>query len=178
MVGPEVLETLEGCLFRRGEDAIASPFDLAAYDDLLLLLAIAQTTPANARGAPPPRTRTTPLTPPPLEIEPEPELPSASAFGVDSLSARREQELQSLDSLSAGFSWESIPAPLAPKPISEAMLDIDLTDPPPLTLSELPPVPVTAPPSAGQPVGFGMDNDKMELRLELEELERKQRTDK
>lgn len=175
---PEVLDTLEGCLFRRGEDAIASPFDLAAYDDLLLLLAIAQTTPASARGAPPPRTRTTPLTPPPLEIEPEPELPSASAFGVDSLSARREQELQSLDSLSAGFSWESIPAPLAPKPISEAMLDIDLTDPPPLTLSELPPVPVTAPPSAGDPVGFGMDNDKMELRLELEELERKQRTDK
>ncbi|WCM90338.1 hypothetical protein [Acidovorax sp. NCPPB 3576] len=177
---PAVLETLEGCLFRRGEDAIASPFDLAAYDDLLLLLAIAQTTPASARGAPPPRARTTPLTPPPEEVVPAP-APVATApgaFGVDSPAVRREQELQSLDSLSAGFSWESIPAPLAAKPISEAMLDIDLTDPPPLTLSELPPVPVTEPPPAGQPIGFGMDNDKMELRLELEELERKQRTDK
>lgn len=35
-------------------------FDLAAYEDLLLLYAIAQTTPASVRGAPPPRARTTP----------------------------------------------------------------------------------------------------------------------
>ncbi|MDA8446819.1 hypothetical protein [Paracidovorax valerianellae] len=170
---PDVLDTLEGCLFRRGEDAIASPFDLAAYDDLLLLLAIAQTTPASARGAPPPRTRTTPLTPPPDDFV----LPTLVASPREPALDSREQELQSLDSLSAGFSWESIPAPLAPKPISEAMLDIDLTDPPPLTQSDLPPVPVTAPPPAGQPIGFGMENDKLELRLELEELERK-RTDK
>jgi len=49
-----------------------------------------------------------------------------------------------------------------------APLDIDLSDPPHLTLSDLPPMPVTAPPQPGQAVGFGMDNDLVELRLELE----------
>ena len=48
-------------------------------------------------------------------------------------------------------------------------LDIDLSDPPHLTLNDLPPVPVTAPPAPGQAVGFGLDNDRVELRLELEQ---------
>ena len=54
-----VLEQLEAFLFRHGGAATPS-FDLTAYEDLLLLYAIAQTTPASARGAPPPRERTTP----------------------------------------------------------------------------------------------------------------------
>ena len=37
----------------------------------------------------------------------------------------------------------------------------------------LPPVPVTPPPSSGQAVGFGMENDLMELRLELEQMKHK-----
>ena len=48
-------------------------------------------------------------------------------------------------------------------------LDLDLSDPPHLTLNDLPPVPVTAPPAPGQAVGFGLDNDRVELRLELEQ---------
>ncbi|WP_406622412.1 hypothetical protein [Acidovorax sp. SDU_ACID1] len=48
------------------------------------------------------------------------------------------------------------------------MLDVDLTDPPPITISDLPPVPATAAPAPGQPVGFGMEDDKMEIRFELE----------
>lgn len=54
-----VLQQLESCLFRR-DNAAMPLFDLAAYEDLLLLYAIAQTTPASVRGAPPPRARTTP----------------------------------------------------------------------------------------------------------------------
>ena len=48
-------------------------------------------------------------------------------------------------------------------------LDLDLSEPPHLTLSDLPAVPVTASPPPGQAVGFGMDNDLVELRLELEQ---------
>lgn len=60
-----VLELLESFLFLHPDRVSPAPrFDLAAYDDLLLLLAIAQTTPASARGEPAPRKRTTPLMPP------------------------------------------------------------------------------------------------------------------
>ncbi len=60
-----VLELLESFLFLHPDRTSPAPrFDLAAYDDLLLLLAIAQTTPASARGEPAPRKRTTPLMPP------------------------------------------------------------------------------------------------------------------
>ena len=48
-------------------------------------------------------------------------------------------------------------------------LDLDLSDHPHLTISDLPPVPVTAPPLPGQAVGFGMNNDRVELRMELGE---------
>jgi len=48
-------------------------------------------------------------------------------------------------------------------------LDVDLSEPLHLTLSDLPPVPVTPPPPPGQAVGFGAENDLMELRLELEQ---------
>ena len=57
---------------------------------------------------------------------------------------------------------------LAERPISEAMLDLDLSEPPPIIASDVPAVPVTAPPAAGQPVGFGMSDDKREVRFELE----------
>jgi tetratricopeptide (TPR) repeat protein len=47
---PAVDDLLEQYLFRREGVGEAEPFDLAAFDDLLLLLAIVQTTPASARG--------------------------------------------------------------------------------------------------------------------------------
>ena len=55
-----VLGVLEKHMFYKSGDKRKAPFDLAAFDDLLLLLAIAQTTPPSVRGAPPPRKRTTP----------------------------------------------------------------------------------------------------------------------
>lgn len=177
---PAVLGIIEGYLFRQSDMPDAPQFDLAAYDDLLLLLAIAQTTPASARGPAPPRSRTTPDEVPGDEVlAAQPALPASSAGAFLAKETGRDQELRSLDSLSAGLEWESLPTPLppppapAPEPPPDSMLDIDLTDPPHLTLSDLPPVPVTAPPSSGEPVGFGMDNDKLELRLELEEIQRK-----
>ncbi|MBK7718524.1 MAG: hypothetical protein IPJ36_05735 [Simplicispira sp.] len=56
---PSVVPMLQELLFRgQGQD---QRFDLPAYDDLLLLHAVARTTPASARGQSAPRTRTTPL---------------------------------------------------------------------------------------------------------------------
>ncbi|KRB41160.1 hypothetical protein ASD94_16405 [Acidovorax sp. Root70] len=179
-----VLGLLEKFLFRRTGAEAVEPFDLAAYDDLLLLLAIAQTTPASARGAPPPRKRTTPLLPPPSEALVAPPAPAPVVAPHDDLP---------LDSLAASlefdFAMKAQQAP-APAPFAAATpgphtsvgqdsrgipLDLDLSDPPHLTLSDLPPVPVTSPPPAGQAVGFGMENDLMELRLELEQMKKADR---
>ena len=139
---PSVQALLESFLFRRQSGEIVERFDLAAYDELLLLLAIAQTTPPSARGAPAPRKRTTPLGPERLEIEVAQAPPASPEPAVDPASA------------------DTLGAPLD--------LDLDLSDPPHITLSDLPPVPVTPAPAAGQAVGFGMRNDLVELRLELE----------
>jgi hypothetical protein len=173
-----VLPLLEAFLFRRADTTGVEPFDLAAYDDLLLLLSIAQTTPASARGAPPPRKRTTPLAPPRADSQvneaPSAVLPSAE-LPLDSLAASLEFDFDLLPQRSvAGPATADSPAPAAPaygtSGDSQGIpLDLDLSEPVHLTLSDLPAVPVTAAPSAGQPVGFGMANDLMELRLELEQ---------
>lgn len=211
----EVMGLIESFIFRKPGEAHTAPFDMAAYDDLLLLLAIAQTTPASQRGAPPPRTRTTPLaagsslaTPAAISrinpvaaavatsnVQPDAVDSMPSLFDSGDLSmmpfgeefsapppekrplASKALEAPSLDSLMGGLSLESLPAPLAARPISEAMLDLDLSDPPPLTISDLPPVPVTAPPSPDQPVGFGMSSDKLEVRLELQEINKRKPED-
>ncbi|MFN7153368.1 MAG: FimV family protein [Acidovorax sp.] len=173
---PEVLLLLEKLLFRRTGAEAVEPFDLAAYDDLLLLLSIAQTTPASARGEPAPRKRTTPLAPPRTET-----LVAESA--ATPLVGRRKED-QPLDSIAAAleFDFDLVPAQVAesmkgttapavldPVTTRGMPLDLDLSEPPHLTLNDLPAVPVTAPPAAGQAVGFGMDNDLLELRLELEQ---------
>ncbi len=188
---PAVLGVIEGLLFRQADAVLAMQFDLAAFDDLLLLLAIAQTTPASARGEAPPRRRTTPMETPDDEA-----LAAQYPAPAAAREAERDEELRSFDTLSGGLTWESLPAPLPPMPSPavppsaatptapaslysdpDAMLDLDLSDPPHLTLSDLPPMPVTAPPAPGEPVGFGMDNDRLELRLELDELHRKRPID-
>lgn len=167
---PSVLALLEGYLFHQGgQHASVPPFDLAAYDDLLLLLAIVQTTPASARGAAPPRKRTTPFGPP--AVPSMPEVQRAEDWGQ--VSTERPQTLTdlSLDSLIGDLEFAPSSTPeLAERPLSEAMLDIDLTEPPPITISDLPAVPVTAPLAPGQPVGFGLSNDRHEVRFELEPL--------
>lgn len=181
----EVLGLLEKLLFRRTGAEAVEPFDLAAYDDLLLLLSIAQTTPASARGEPPPRKRTTPLVPPRVEaLVAEPPVAPAPAAAA---SLRDDAPLDSL-AASLEFDFGAMPPRPAPAsnsdPVSTAPaamgadsgnvpLDLDLSEPLHLTLSDLPPVPVTPPPSSGQAVGFGMENDLMELRLELEQMKHK-----
>lgn len=95
-----VLQQLESCLFRR-EGAAMPLFDLAAYEDLLLLYAIAQTTPAGVRGAPPPRARTTPEDA--ALSEGISTLPAALEFPGDSLQEHLpEMGLPALDLLPAG----------------------------------------------------------------------------
>ena len=174
---PSVLLLLEKMMFKHGGASMVEPFDLAAYDDLLLLLAIAQTTPASARGAPPPRERTTPSAAPREETlaahhvhhaVPAP----ASDLRLSTANASLDFEFDEM------FPPANVPAPEAEAPSAApreafdtrgAPLDLDLSDPPHLTLNDLPPVPVTAPPAPGQAVGFGLENDRVELRLELEQ---------
>ena len=172
---PAVVQLVEKFLFRRSGTQAVEPFDLAAYDDLLLLLSIAQTTPASARGAPPPRQRTTPVVAP-LEESLVSETSSAalspSDFPLDSLAASLEFDFELLpqrsDARTVG-SVSEVPNKESASPVGQGIvLDLDLSEPVHLTLSGLPDVPVTTAPAAGQPVGFGMDNDLMELRLELE----------
>ena len=143
-----------------------------------MLLAIAQTTPPSARGAPPPRMRTTPLALPfdrPVVSAPAGRKPVAPAAADVDLP---------LDSLAASLEFDfgqhvppaGVPGNVASQarahlnsPKLELELDLDLSDPPHLTLNDLPPAPVTAAPPPGQPIGFGMANDLVEVRLELEQ---------
>ena len=173
-----VLQLLEKYLFLKDGRAAVAPFDLAAFDDLLMLLAIAQTTPPSARGAPPPRMRTTPLALPfdrPVVSAPAGRKPVAPAAADVDLP---------LDSLAASLEFDfgqhvppaGVPGNVASQarahlnsPKLELELDLDLSDPPHLTLNDLPPAPVTAAPPPGQPIGFGMANDLVEARLELEQ---------
>lgn len=174
---PAVLELLESYLFREEGGAAVAPFDLAAYDDLLLLLSIAQTTPATARGALPPRSRTTPMAPVRSDSAVFSGVPVSGAAvtaSAGSLDAAAQDMLASgidfdFDSLPGGLNLESSAANPFPVDSLAVPLDLDLSDEPHLTLSDLPAVPVTPPPPTGQPVGFGMDNELMELRLELDQ---------
>ncbi|ART54912.1 hypothetical protein CBP36_11385 [Acidovorax carolinensis] len=173
-----VLQLLEKFLFLKDGRATVAPFDLAAFDDLLLLRAIAQSTPASARGAPPPRMRTTPLALPfdrPGVSAPAGRKPVASAVAavdlpLDSLAASLEFDFgQHVPSAGDPGNVASQASARPDSPRLELELDLDLSDPPHLTLSDLPPAPVTAPPPPGQPIGFGIANDLVEARLELDQ---------
>lgn len=91
-----VLPLLESYIFcRKDGHPPVERFDLPAYDDLLLLYAVANTTPAKARGAPPPRQRTTPyadavIVPTPElspDLEPLPSLAQEDPLARDLLSS-------------------------------------------------------------------------------------------
>lgn len=165
-----VLDRIEEYVSRTVGGRNAKLFDMAAFDDLLLLLAIAQTTPASARGAPPPRPRTTP-------VVQDFEQGAAAAVAASAPLTREESAQLPLDAMNSGidFDFLSVPAPVAaePKPPqvqsdSGFALDLDLSEPPPLTLDAVPAVPPSAAPAPGQPIGFGSTNDRLEVRLELE----------
>ena len=172
-----VLPLLEGLLFSPKATAPMERFDLSGYDDLLMLYAIARTTSASARGAPPPRQRTTPV---------------ADAEPTDSVAPAVRLEQENLDSVTPSSPAPTSPAvdnmieydlllpPQSARPAVVPLdggLDIDLTEPdwkdslrlPALTVSDLPVVPVTAAPAPGQPVGFGANSDRVEARFDLEE---------
>jgi hypothetical protein len=190
---PNVLHVLEKHMFYRPGDTRKAPFDLAAFDDLLLLLAIAQTTPSSARGAPPPRKRTTPhpqtfeaaaahalssLTP--LDHTPDFPLDSLAAgleFGFEPPAPRAEAAVDE-NKLTSQEPKPVVQPPASASAVGSAgtkyqssvTLDIDLSEPVPITISDLPAVLVTPPPAPGTPIGFGSSNDLMELSLELEPL--------
>lgn len=184
---PAVLPCLEGFLFCR-EGADTGRFDLCAYDDLLLLYAIARTTPASARGAPSPRARTTPRgaaerdpksVPPQIDVPGDVAAPGKAVLTPPFTPTSDQGNLMEYD-----LHWEpkvvttpaadALPAVRGP---SEVSIDIDLSDLestddaalPPLTHSELPVMPVTPTPAPGQPVGFGVNSDRVEARFDLEE---------
>lgn len=188
-----VVPLLDSLLFRGPETAVER-FDLAAYDDLLLLNAIARITPPSARGAPPPRQRTTPLVS-------EEEAPPAVSAPVAQAAGRVPGEPVDLlgngdNLLDAGGSMLDYdpdwlleapkgqagpkPAPVSPAVADEPglgfPLDFDLSDPfadepvplPPITQSDLPPVPPSQGPAPGQVVGFGANSDRFEARHDPE----------
>lgn len=130
---PEAMAVLDGFLFRRDHEHVGESFDLAAFDDLLLLLAIVQTTPAHLRGAPPPRARTTPRA------------------GHAALPADR-----SLDSIAGDLSlMPSGYDGVAPEPV----LDVDLSQ------ARVPDIALGG--------GPGIDDDGLDLRLELAQMDPK-----
>ncbi len=169
---PSVVPLLQELLFRNSaqED---QRFDLPAYDDLLLLHAVARTTPASARGITSPRARTTPqeaeaFEPPQaelidpsheaasnlMEFEPDwefeaPKVATGDAAGND-LSAL-DLDLSDLTHLDALSEQAGTSAPL-----------------PFLTEEEQPSVPSSAPPAPHQPVGFGSNSDRFEARVDPE----------
>lgn len=184
---PAVLPCLEGFLFCR-DGADTGRFDLCAYDDLLLLYAIARTTPASARGAPAPRARTTPrgsAERDPKSVQPQIDVPGdvpapAKAVLTPPVTPTSDQgNLMEYD-----LHWEpkvaitpAADALPAVRGAAKVSIDIDLSDLesiddaalPPLTHSELPAMPVTPTPAPDQPVGFGVNSDRVEARFDLEE---------
>lgn len=180
-----VLPLLDSLLFCHADTA-PERFDLAAYDDLLLLNAIARTTLPSARGAPPPRERTTPLG----GAEDEQAL-SAALAAAQVAETSAVNLLDNGDSLleydsnwllddrlsSAPAGLDAAPQKKAPSLAAEGtLIDFDLSDPftsepvplPPLTLSDLPPVPASSAPGPDQPIGFGANNDRFEARFDLD----------
>ena len=174
---PGVVQLLEALMFRSEDVQGVQPFDLAAYDDLLLLLAIAQTTPAGARGAAPPRQRTTPAAKEAVASEVMQDLPVAQTPPVRKPSDTLDPGLN-FDMATSPQQWESIELPTGfgvsanGRLDFDVPLDLDLSEPPPLTMSDLPEIPVSAPPTDGQPIGFGTKSDLFEVRFE-EELSKK-----
>ena len=174
---PSVVPLLQGLLFL-DQSQESQRFDLPAYDELLLLHAIARTTPASARGVTSPRARTTPLEAEAFEA-PTAELPDA----VNAVGTGSEHNGNLMGSV-ADWAFE-VPshAPLVPEAgVPSADLDLDLSEmalldldleqadvsvPLPLLSQDAqPPVEPSAPPAGHQPIGFGSHSDRFEARVD------------
>ena len=151
-------------------------FELAAYDDLLLLHAIASTTPASSRGTSAGRTRTTPN-----------EAASPDNETHDAHSAAMPAAVNLID---FEPDWEFVPSASQQTPPSDGLpavspaLDLDLSDfafpeemaqrsgnsasLPPLTDDLVPSVPTTVQRAPDEPIGFGANSDRFEARLDPE----------
>lgn len=171
---PSVVPMLQELLFRgQGQD---QRFDLPAYDDLLLLHAVARTTPASARGQSAPRRRTTPME----AAAAEEGKASATATGPDPASNLMEFEPDWDFDAQAAASRQAAPAPGAPMEIDLDLSDLthldalaesgEISQPLPfLTQQEVPAVASTPPPAPNQPVGFGVNSDRFEARVDPDE---------
>lgn len=144
-----VVALLQDLLFRDSSDE-HQRFELPAYDDLLLLHAVAGTTAPSERGSSEGRSRTTPV-----------DAFFAQAAPQDSVSTTLSPENNLMD---FEPDWEfEVPAqhrsPEVEAPAS-LTLDLDLSD-----LGHLDALAPAVPP-AGQPIGFGANNDRFEARLD------------
>lgn len=147
---PEVLGVLDGFLFRDEQSPQGERFDLAAFGDLLLLLAIVQVTPAHLRGAPPPRERTTPRA-----------ASKAAAPGRVSLDAIAGD----LPLMSSGYDR------LSAQPESRVSLDVDLSlrRVPDIVLDHEPVASLGSAGVGGTVPGF---DDRFDFTFELENLDK------
>lgn len=174
---PSVVPLLQELLFRgQGQD---QRFDLPAYDDLLLLHAVARTTPATARGQSAPRHRTTPLEAAAAEQGMVPT--SAIATAPEPASNLMEFEPDwDFDAQAAAAAATQAPPRGAPMEIDLDLSDLthldaltdssEISQPLPfLTQQEVPAVASTPPPAPNQPVGFGVNSDRFEARVDPDE---------
>jgi pilus assembly protein FimV len=167
-----VLDLLRSHLFVDQGRAAVEPFDLSAFDDLLLLLAIAQTTPPSARGAPGPRERTTPLPPPrggaAVFDGVGPSSAAVKAFAA-ATGATQDPGNDIID-----FEFESLPGGLGldspvskPATLDSLPMNLELPDASLISPGDPLATPETDPGSV-QALEFAIDSDLALLRLELE----------
>ncbi|GAA6118752.1 hypothetical protein Acidovoranil_08550 [Acidovorax sp. FG27] len=164
---------IANCVFLTDGTVCEEPFDLAAFDDLLLLLAISQTTAPADRGTLAARRRTTPLAG-------EDGGWAAGASGAAAGAMAAMPDIDMLPDLSFDAPLGDMPAtprrPPAPPPglvVDSFDLDLDLSEPTPGGAGEVPTAPVALPNPSAPPVGFGSSSDRFEVSFELEELEKK-----
>ena len=167
-----VTDLLQSYLFADKGSAMVEPFDLAAFDDLLLLLSIAQTTPPSARGEPAPRERTTPMAPPRGDAEVfngvVPSSAAAEAFATATGSSG------GLPNDIIDFELDSVPGSLGlDSPVSKSLaldslpMNLELSDDSLIALGDLSAAPALDT-GAGQASEFAIDSDLAMLRVELE----------
>ncbi|MFN7856593.1 MAG: hypothetical protein ACK5OA_08475 [Acidovorax sp.] len=167
-----VNDLLRSYLFADKGVAAVEPFDLAAFDDLLLLLSIVQTTQPSARGEPGPRQRTTPLAAPRTESAVFSGVVPSGATG-DAFAATAGSSEGPLNDI-IDFELDSVPGELGlDSPASQALgldslpMNLDLSDESLIAAGDSHATP-EAYPGAGQHMEFAMDSDLALLRLELD----------
>ncbi|MCD2511684.1 hypothetical protein [Comamonas endophytica] len=160
-----VCELIEGALFRAPGQGSELLFDLEAFDDLLLLQAVARTTPADMRGVVAGRVRTTPAAGPvhaPASV-PEPTPVAAAAMAATAGAAAFDAsapdmptvlvpDAPGLDALVPGVSTPGVSTPGVSTPGDQPWATLERAGLP--TLMPLPPVLEQPPLSLDMPLDF------------------------